>query len=200
VKPNFETVKRWVAAHRRPGLSLGLAVAFIIILLWFLGNVLSPFLIPAGTLDLGNEGTVGPMDNESQISEIENGFARFFYKMGDANCHQRDSRSFFLNGNQMPFCARCTSIFLGLAIGVFIMIFLEIELNILWIITGLIPVGIDGSVQMLTDYESSNPVRFSTGLLAGIVTGIALGFIISEFGHILVMRRKKKELMKKESQ
>jgi uncharacterized membrane protein len=200
VKPNFETLKRWVAARRRPGFSLGLAVAFVIVLLWFLGNVLSPFLIPAGTLDMGNEGKVGLMDNEGRVSEIENGFARFFYKMGDANCHQRDSRSFFLKGNQMPFCARCTAIFLGLAVGVFITIFLAIELNVLWVIAGLVPIGIDGSVQMFTDYESSNPLRFATGLLAGIVTGIALGFIISEFGQILIMRKKKKEFMKKESQ
>ena len=68
--------------------------------------------------------------------------------------------------------------------------FLEIELNILWIILGLVPIGLDGGIQLLvTEYESTNAIRFATGLLAGMGTGIALGFIVSELGAIVVYRK-----------
>lgn len=175
----------------------GLVLAFAFLLFWFIGNVVSPYLAPAGTIDLGNSGLVG-MDHEDEISQINNSFARFFYKMGDGNCHQRASRSLFLNDNQMPFCSRCTAIFLGMAIGMAIMIFLEMELNVIWIILGFAPIGVDGGLQLITGYESSNPVRFSTGLLAGMVTAIALAFIITETGLILA-HRKEKKLRKRES-
>jgi uncharacterized membrane protein len=99
----------------------------------------------------------------------------------------------------MPFCTRCTAIFLGLVVGVGIAMFLELELNILWIIIGLVPIGLDGGLQLLTEYESSNPMRFITGLLAGIVTGIAIGFIITEMS-LMVIQRRKKRLKKKENQ
>jgi uncharacterized membrane protein len=190
VAPNIKKMKRWLAVHRRQRLHWGLTVALIILLLWFLGNVISPYLVPAGTVDLGNTGIVG-IDHEEEISQINSGFAKFFYTMGDANCHQRATRSLFLNDNQMPFCTRCTAIFLGLVIGIVIVLFLEMELNFLWIMLGLVPVGVDGLLQLVTDYESPNPIRFGTGLLAGIVTAIALGFIITEMGYIIKHRKSK---------
>ena len=188
---NFKKLSNWLYAHRRRGFHPGLVLAVIILLAWFLGNVASPYLAPAGTV-LGEEGKVGVMDNSGIISRIDSGLARFFYNAGDANCHQHASRSFFLDGNQMPFCSRCTAIFLGLVLGALILVFLEIELNVLWIILGLVPIGLDGGIQLVTDYESTNAIRFVTGLLAGIVTGIALGFIVSELGSIAVYRNREK--------
>lgn len=195
---NWKYIRKWLSAHRRLRISRGLVLAFAILFLWLLGNFISPFLIPSGTLNLGNEGLVG-LDHAEIITQVDNDLARFYYKMGDANCHQRASRSLFLNDNQMPFCSRCTAIFLGLVVGVGIAIFLELELNILWIIIGLVPIGIDGGLQLASKYESSNPVRFSTGLLAGIVTGIAICFIITETS-LMVAHRRKRRLKKKENQ
>jgi uncharacterized membrane protein len=189
---SIEEIRNWFRVNRRTSLDKPSIVAFLITLFWFAGNVISPFLAPAGTINFGDEGVVGSGDLETEIAEIENGFARFFYNAGDANCHQRASRSFFLNGNQMPFCSRCTAIFLGLAVGVAILIFLNLELNILWIILGLVPMAIDGGVQLLNiGYESTNPVRFVTGLLAGIVTGIALGYIVSEMSRMVTNNNKR---------
>lgn len=189
---NFEKLSNWLYAHRRRGFHPGLMLAVIILLAWFLGNLASPYLAPTGSIDFGEEGKVGIMDNSGIISSIDSGFARFFYRAGDANDHQHASRSFFLNDNQLPFCARCTAIFLGLVLGALVLVFLEIELNILWIILGLVPIGLDGGIQLVTNYESTNAIRFATGLLAGIVTGIALGFIVSELGTIAVYRKKEK--------
>jgi uncharacterized membrane protein len=187
-----------LVAHRRERLHRALILTFALLLLWLLGNVISPYLAPAGTIDFGDEGAVGP-DNSNLISGIDNDLAKFYYTMGDGNCHQKASRSFFLNDNQMPFCSRCTAIFLGLIVGVGLAVFLEMELNLLWIILGLVPIGVDGLLQLVTRYESSNPVRFGTGLLAGIVTGIAIGFIISEIS-LIVVHRKEVRLRKKEKQ
>jgi uncharacterized membrane protein len=189
---NTRKFKRWLVAHKRQRFHWGLFVAFVFLLLWLLGNFVSPFLVPAGTVDLGNTGIVG-MDHEEDIDSIDNGFAEFFYVMGDGNCHQRASRSFFLNDNQMPFCSRCTAIFIGLVVGILIVMFLELEVNFLVVVLGLVPIGVDGLLQLATDYESSNPVRFVTGLLAGIVTAIALGFIITEIGLIIKQRKSRKE-------
>jgi uncharacterized membrane protein len=191
VKYNLGYMKRWLSAHRRERVDRAALVAFAILLFWFLGNVVSPYLAPAGTIDLGNEGVVGGSEHVDQIAQIHNGFARFFYRAGDANCHQHADRSFFLHGNQMPFCARCTSIFLGMAIGAAILMFLDLELHIFWILLGLVPMAIDGGFQLLSKtYESTNLLRFVTGSLAGLVTGIALGYIVSELGKMFVLKRK----------
>jgi len=182
-------LRRWLSDNRRNKLDKPSAVAFVILLIWFAGNVVSPYLATAGTVDFGNDGVVGGSENDAEIALIDSGFARFFYHAGDANCHQHTDRSFFLNDNQMPFCSRCTAIFFGLGLGVFILIFLSLELNIIWIILGLVPMALDGGIQLLTDYESNNPLRFITGCLAGIVTGIALGYIVSEMGKMAINRR-----------
>ena len=187
----MKKMKRWLAAHRRRQIHWGLVTALAILLFWFLGNVASPYLVPAGTIHLGHSGIVG-IDHEDEISQINNSFARFFYKAGDANCHQRASRSLFLNDNQMPFCTRCTAIFLGFVVGIVIAMMLEMELNIFWILAGFVPIGADGVLQLVTGYESTNPIRFVTGLLAGIVTAVALAFIITETGFILANRKKEK--------
>ncbi|MCK4757419.1 MAG: DUF2085 domain-containing protein [Thermoplasmata archaeon] len=191
IKKTLAEMFRLPEFHKRDKLSLAIIVIFILTLAWFVGAAFSPFLIPAGTIDLGEDGLVGVRDFTHTISGIENPVASFFYDAGDINCHQKASRSFFLNDNQMPFCARDTAIFLGMAIGVFIMIFLTMELSIVWIILGLVPMGIDGTTQLLLDsYESTNFIRFSTGIIAGIVMGLALGYIIGEF--VLLAKENKK--------
>jgi uncharacterized membrane protein len=193
VKHDLDYLRRWLLASRRERIDAAASIAFAILLFWFLGNVMSPFLAPSGSIDLGNDGLVGADDKADEISGIESGFARFFYNAGDTNCHQHADRSFFLNGNQMPFCARCTSIFLGLAIGAAVLIFLDLEVHILWILLAMVPIGLDGGIQLVTDYESTNLMRFITGAIAGIAAGIALGYIVSELGKMAVMRKRVKK-------
>ena len=38
-------------------------------------------------------------------------------------------------------------------------------------------------------YESTNLMRFITGTIAGIGAGLALGYVISEIGHMAMVRR-----------
>ncbi len=109
----------------------------------------------------------------------------FVYSTGGNTCHQRASRSFFLNGNQMPYCSRCTGIFLGLVIGAGIAVFRYIVFKWQWIVIGLLPIGVDGMGQLFGFWESINPVRLITGIGAGILTGLAVAVIIQELCQII---------------
>jgi uncharacterized membrane protein len=155
-------------------------VIFIICLFWTLAvTLIAPYSVAPATIELGEEGKVGIPDNAVKLNSLNlNGFARALYGLGDLWCHQNSSRSLFVNGNVMPFCARDVGIFIGLAIGTGLSVFKRIELKWWWIIAGLAPIGIDGTMQLFTSYESTNPLRLITGGLAGLVTGLALGMIV----------------------
>ncbi len=77
----------------------------------------------------------------------------------------------------MPFCARDVGIFAGLALGFIGSLGRRVELTLPIVILCLLPIGLDGTIQLVTDYESTNPKRIITGLIAGIATGIALKII-----------------------
>jgi uncharacterized membrane protein len=75
------------------------------------------------------------------------------------------------------------------------MVFFTIELNekfVAIILLGLIPIGIDGVGQLLGFWESINPIRFLTGLLAGGICGMAIGVIIDEIKTITIRKDSKK--------
>ncbi len=149
---------------------------FIVILWgWTLLILSGPFIVPEGhAKDLS--GVVGSYDNRDVIERM-NPVAKVVYYIGDVNCHQKSERSYSYNQNQMPFCARDVGIFAGLAIGFTYALGRRIELTLPLILLSLVPIGIDGTVQLLTDYESTNIRRVFTGLIAGGVTGIALRII-----------------------
>lgn len=163
-------------------------IPFIITLVWALMVIVAPLTLPADSVkDLS--GVVGIKDNENQTINM-NGFARFVYDSGDVNCHQRASRSLFINGNEMPYCARCTGIFVGLVIGTAFSLFIILDLKVWYIIGALVPMGIDGVGQMLGLWESTDLARLVTGGLAGVITGIALGFIFFVFETMMADRRR----------
>ncbi len=116
------------------------------------------------------------------------------YQCGDALCHQKADRSFFINDNQMPFCARCTAIWIGLVIGLGFMVFYKIKLDekfLIIILIGAIPIGIDGLGQLFHLWESNNIIRLITGMLIGIICGIAIAIIIDELRHIIYLKKPK---------
>ncbi len=154
-------------------------IFFIICLTWVLLLVIVPFTLPSDTVDFGEKGKVGTNDFQSQTGKM-NPVAGFVYSTGDSFCHQKSSRSFFLNGNQVAYCSRCTGIFLGLAIGAGIAVFRYIDFKPEWIIIGLLPIGTDGTGQLFGLWESINLIRLITGTLAGVLTGLAVGVIIQE--------------------
>ena len=167
-------------------------VPFIITMAWALCLVAAPLSLPAGSVkDLS--GVVGIADNANQTAGM-NPFARAIYDSGDINCHQRANRSLFINGNEMPYCSRCVGIFFGLAIGTMFSLFIIVELRLPYILAALLPIGIDGGMQLLGFWESTNPVRLATGGLAGFITGLALGYIFFVVGMALRDRRRARAL------
>lgn len=163
-------------------------------LVWALLVALSPLTLPPGyASDLS--GVVGVEDNK-ELTGGMNPVARAVYQSGDINCHQRADRSLFINGNQMPYCSRCFGIFLGLAIGSVASVFLVVELRFWHIVAALAPLGVDGTAQLLGFWESTNSLRLLTGGLAGLVAGLALGYIFFALETILRARRSSRRGMR----
>lgn len=82
-------------------------------------------------------------------------------------CHQKPERSFYFRGRQFPICARCTGILGGYVLG--IIIAFATKLSYYWLPSFLIiPMIIDGAIQLKFKKESTNPRRFITGILGGI--------------------------------
>ena len=167
---------------------------FVFFLIFILLQFLAPLFLPSNSVD-NLSGMVGIYDNQETISKIP-GPWNSLYSIGDRLCHQISERSFYLNGNQMPFCARCTGIWLGIAIGLGYATFFKINLDkkfLYLIIIGLIPIGIDGVGQTLEFWESTNVIRVLTGLFIGVICGLAIGVLIEETGNIVKDYRNKKK-------
>jgi uncharacterized membrane protein len=143
---------------------------FILLLVWTLLLFIIPLYSPVKDLS----GHVLLLDNYADNP---------IYFAGDILCHQIAERSLFINGKQMPFCARCTAIWIGLTLGSGLMIFRRVNLDgrcLGWVLLGISPLAVDGIGQLFNLWVSTNLVRFITGLLAGCVCGVALGAIIDE--------------------
>lgn len=98
-------------------------------------------------------------------------------------CHQIPDRCFKLNGKPLPICSRCTGIYAGIILG-FLTNFFE---PLVWINSFypaliftilLIPIGIDGTGQLLGFWKSNNPRRFLTGFLAGVPAGATIRLVV----------------------
>jgi len=149
-----------------------LLLLFAASLVWFLLVVTAPFMVRANTLE-DLSGVVGGHENEDQFSDLSP-VPHAIYWLGDAECHQLAERSYFLNGNQMPFCARDVGLFAGFAVGFSILLLLRLIVNPLMVLIGLIPIAIDGGLQLVTSYESNNPLRLATGFVAGITFAVLI--------------------------
>jgi uncharacterized membrane protein len=167
--------------EKRGRVSKPLLFLFLLFFLFSLLQSLSPFFLPSGEYT-NFSGIVGISDNDHIIKTIPFPWD-LVYKFGDRLCHQKPERSFFINGNQMSFCSRCTAIWIGITFGLGIMLFFQVSLDnrfIYLILLSLIPIGMDGTGQLLGFWESTNIIRVITGLIIGIPVGIALGIIVDE--------------------
>ena len=146
---------------------------------------LAPFSIKTASMD-DLSGMTVISDNKESVDSLSFPWSSI-YHMGDIFCHQKAKRSFFINGNQMPFCSRCTAIWLGLSVGLGFMVFFRINLDekfVFLLLVGIIPIGVDGVGQLFSLWESNNLIRVLTGLLVGIFCGIAIGVIFDEIKFI----------------
>lgn len=152
---------------------------FILTALWLALVVTAPLMVPPNTLS-NLSGVVGFHDNDDQFASL-GPLPHAIYWIGDGECHQIASRSFFLNGNELPFCARDVGIFLGLVAGFGFVTFYRYKMRPWLALVGLIPIAIDGGLQQVTDYESTNPLRLVTGLIAGAALALLLAHFMFVF-------------------
>lgn len=80
-------------------------------------------------------------------------------------CHRRPDRSFFWRGEQFPVCARCTGELAGILAA--LTTWWLGHPGPLWSAALLLPLAVDGVVQLRTAYESRNLRRLWTGALFG---------------------------------
>ncbi|HDH06990.1 MAG TPA: DUF2085 domain-containing protein [Thermoproteales archaeon] len=90
-------------------------------------------------------------------------YIRFLYWIASPFCHQLPERSFFIAGYKLPVCARCTGVYLSFYFTYIVYPFFirRIKRKVyasLYIIM-LLPLIVDGVIQFITPYESSNITR-----------------------------------------
>ncbi|RME75228.1 MAG: DUF2085 domain-containing protein [Chloroflexi bacterium] len=114
--------------------------------------------------------------------------------VGYAICHQIPSRTFHLNGQPLPLCARCTGIYLGALVGIAGLTLMGRwravgfpPRRVLFTLIGFIVVmGIDGLNSYMTFfpdaphlYEPRNWLRLTTGTFDGLAMGLIVYPVIN---------------------
>lgn len=178
-------------------------VLFIISLIWTVSLFLAPASLPSGEVS-GLSGNANRIDYGELWGELPPPQAAVYY-IGDLECHQISERSFYIAGNQMPVCSRDTGIFVFVMIGLLMAMVVrpststsrmfinllpskarpylrgkrrELPFLVIMIFLFLIPIALDGGLQFASHYESTNPLRFLTGSMAGWIGGFLLGAMI----------------------
>jgi uncharacterized membrane protein len=139
---------------------------------WLAVLLIAPFSLPSGSVkDLS--GAVGRLDNPGQEARM-NLFADAVYTMGDIECHQIAERSYYLNGNQLPVCSRDVGISIGLHIGMVVGLLYVRRINPFLLAVGILPMVLDGGLQAVSSYHSTNDLRIVTGIIAGAAAALLL--------------------------
>lgn len=172
---------------------VGSAVLLAVNLAWSALMVACPFLVPAESAR-GLDGSATLLDN-AELWRTYAPVPALGYALGDLNCHQMDTRSFHLNGNQLPVDARLTGIFLAANAGLFAALLAPQRPNASDVLPFLVPrrlaarlgsprrrlaalatvlgaavapAFLDATLQLVTAYESTNLMRVATGAWFGL--------------------------------
>ena len=196
---NIPVKKPYIQIYARFGLWIVLIISFV----WTVSLVLAPLTIPPNTVVALNGGA-NRIDFWDLWAEMPP-YQAFIYLLGDIQCHQKSSRTIFINNNEMPVCARDASIFFFLTVGLVLSSIMRPDVSVSralirmlpaklrskvekgnkpmifsWLL-GFIcitPLAIDASIQLFTSYESTNVTRFLTGIPIGIFGGLVFGLLI----------------------
>ncbi|MCK5548359.1 MAG: DUF2085 domain-containing protein, partial [Thermoplasmata archaeon] len=114
-----------------------LLTIFIISFIWVLSLFIAPLTIPPGTVT-GLDGNANRVDYGDLWDDMPL-YPRGVYYIGDMQCHQMSHRSFYINGNQMPVCARDVAVYLGLTIGLFAALLIPYTTSITKTLMNLFP-------------------------------------------------------------
>ena len=138
--------------------------------------VVTPLLYPPGTFS-GLDGRPGLMDHDWDGY----GAGGIVYAIGDLLCHQEATRSFFLNGNQLPFCIRDVGLLIGLVGGLTVIYreglssreFKRLMFGLLL----LVPTVAEYAVEHVYDMDLPE-LRFILGIVSGFGAALILGYAL----------------------
>ena len=138
--------------------------------------VVTPLLYPPGTFS-GLDGRPGLMDHDWGGY----GAGGIVYAIGDLLCHQEAARSFFLNGNQLPFCIRDVGLLIGLVGGLAVVYreglssreFKRLMFGLLL----LVPTAAEYAVEHVYDMDFPE-LRFILGIVSGFGAALILGYAL----------------------
>lgn len=90
-------------------------------------------------------------------------------------CHQLSERSFFIAGHQLAVCARCTGLYGGFALLLFLYPLIRpLQTTAVpqskWLFLAALPLAVDFSLTLLGIWENTHTSRLLTGMLLGGVT------------------------------
>lgn len=184
---------------------------FVLSVIWSSSLFLAPLSVENGIIHLSDNGKANSVDYSETWNTLPL-YPRIIYYIGDFNCHQMNSRSYFINNNQMPVCSRDVGIFIGMSVGFLTAFFTDTSSGVCKAIISIfpkrmrskilrrinprilaaiiisvfiLPMIIDGFFQLTTSYESTNPVRTVTGFFFGWILALFLGsFIASSIEEI----------------
>tara|TARA_Y100000310_G_scaffold345846_1_gene471167 strand:+ start:55841 stop:56350 length:510 start_codon:yes stop_codon:yes gene_type:complete len=97
------------------------------------------------------------------------GMIYYFFSIID---HQIPERSFFIFGEQLGVCVRCTAIYVMFFVGSLLYPFFiknDKLMEVRWLVIFIMPLLVDGFSQLVGLRESTNTIRVITGILAGII-------------------------------
>lgn len=103
----------------------------------------------------------------------------FTYLLFSQVCHQTPERSFFLNGQPLAVCHRCSGIYFGLLLGSLISAkmfspLLSIPRRRWWVLAGAAPLVMDALGPIIGFWTNSPLSRAATGALFGIMVSSLL--------------------------
>jgi uncharacterized membrane protein len=82
-------------------------------------------------------------------------------------CHRDPSRSIWFFGLERFFCARCCGIIFGFGMGLLLRL-AQFSIPVTIFVLFILPLIVDGTIQLFGFRESNNLIRFLTGTLFGI--------------------------------
>jgi len=118
-------------------------------------------------------------------------FIAIIYATGGLICHQRPERSFFLDGHQLPVCARCTGVYLSAAGG--IVGWLALKIGRRWgslpfdpglakrmVLIAAIPTAVSFAAGVLGVWDGSNVTRAMLAIPFGASAGAVVAAVATK--------------------
>jgi len=123
------------------------------------------------------------------------GASKVLYYLFSDVCHQRPDRSFYLFGEKLAVCARCTGIYAGMLFGALAYPFVwglgSVKTPSKYLLVfSLVPLGLDGVTQLAGLRESTNFLRVVSGFLFGVVLPYYLIPVLGQLTDYIFIRRR----------